>query len=1268
MSNFNIRYEFIDGKETFSRKYQTAAKLTTFRISYDIPDAQVSLNDIFISIENVLDKIFRRITSSINDDDYLRVSLRNENLKDEIYVPFRKKKDFRTELVLNEVIKVSQSNRYFLFYGNIEFKIIYVKNVKIGGGSFVTFEKWCRNSNKVVRIAKDGLCLPRSIIVSLAHCMGYRGIEWRRIREDIGKRQTKLALKLCKSANIDINKIEINYESLEKFQNVLGSKYQLICVCLPRTIFFKGNYAEKQLFVQINNNHSNSLLSIKSFLRCNYYCKICCKGYMNRTGHRCEETCKYCFTINKCKETVKIECHICNRFFMSEKCYQNHLKNRICLNYQYCKKCKKLNNGKNHECNKKKCKNCKMVVPTSFHECYITPLNKEEIFLSDQFPKVFVFYDFESFLEVNENNSKFHRPNLCCSIVICDYCWDSFRREKKYKYCQFCSSDEKSFFGIYSVENFLKYIFNDLNVQIQTRRRELKLNKPIEIKVIAHNSKGFDINFIIKYCIENNFKLTKFLKNGMKTLSLHIKNIHFLDSLSFLPMPLKNLPKTFGFEEIKGFFPHSLNIPENWNLIINQLPEKEFYEPQYMKANERNEFNLWYESNKNSIFNFKNEILKYCEIDVKILMKSMMVFRDIWKNIFNMDCMTRCLTLPQAVMEVFKTKYLLPNTIPIIPRDGYDRKRKQSYISNAWLDFIQTKRNFNILREFKILNFTTDGFIPETKEIFEFYGCYYHGCIRCYPSMRHKTFNQISGNSMQELYEKTKSREDILQKNGFNITKIWGCELDSLRENDKNINKFFDDHLRYFKNREFTPILEPRNAFFGGRTNASKLYHECTVNENIFYYDFTSLYPWVCKTKKFPIKHPKRIINFENTNIDSYEGLIFCNVIPPKDLYFPILPMRIKGKLMFTLCMECAINNSYHCNHSEEQRSLTGVWTTPELKKSIELNYKITRIFEVWHFEETLEESENQKGLFYDFINNLIKGKIAASDWPPNCLSEEEKINFLENLKTKENIILRYDEIENNPGKRNTFKLTANSFWGKFGQDSSKYGNTELINEPEKLFTLMADNSYVINDIFLIGDQTVQIKYNRKSEFLYESNCSNVVIASFVTAYARLKLYELLNKIGKRVLYYDTDSIIFSAKPNEFTPDTGNFLGDLTDEITTKHEPNARINKFLSCGPKNYCLEIYYPNSNETEYMIKVKGFSLNFNTKEIINFNSMKEIIDTYIQNSSTNQGLNVPQLIFKTTPFHDVTTERTNKIFKFVYDKRMIMSDYTTLPFGFH
>ena len=75
-------------------------------------------------------------------------------------------------------------------------------------------------------------------------------------------------------------------------------------------------------------------------------------------------------------------------------------------------------------------------------------------------------------------------------------------------------------------------------------------------------------------------------------------------------------------------------------------------------------------------------------------------------------------------------------------------------------------------------------------------------------------------------------------------------------------------------------------------------------------------------------------------------------------------------------------------------------------------------------------------------------------------------------------------------------------------------------------------------------------------------------IAAFVTCHARLKLLSELNRLQERVLYFDTDSIIFLSKKNFYEPELGDFLGELTNEISSKD--GSFISEFISAGPKKY--------------------------------------------------------------------------------------------------
>ena len=175
--------------------------------------------------------------------------------------------------------------------------------------------------------------------------------------------------------------------------------------------------------------------------------------------------------------------------------------------------------------------------------------------------------------------------------------------------------------------------------------------------------------------------------------------------------------------------------------------------------------------------------------------------------------------------------------------------------------------------------------------------------------------------------------------------------------------------------------LKPRDAFFGGRTNAVKLYHHASGSEKIKYYDFTSLYPWVNKTQQYPVGHPVFLHNVPPQDLSRYFGIAQCSVLPPKDLYHPVLPYRYAEKLTFSLCAACVrdqmplklMEKIPSCSHDDTDRTLHGTWCTPELQEAVDMGYEILTINELWHFPST------QIGLFKEYVNTWLKIKEEAS-------------------------------------------------------------------------------------------------------------------------------------------------------------------------------------------------------------------------------------------------------------------------------------------------
>ena len=79
---------------------------------------------------------------------------------------------------------------------------------------------------------------------------------------------------------------------------------------------------------------------------------------------------------------------------------------------------------------------------------------------------------------------------------------------------------------------------------------------------------------------------------------------------------------------------------------------------------------------------------------------------------------------------------------------------------------------------------------------------------------------------MEELYQNTQRKIKWFKDQGFEVVEKWGCEFKKEMEQDEEMKQFKKD-------RGFEDPLQPRDAFFGGRTNAAKLLHECQGDEKI---------------------------------------------------------------------------------------------------------------------------------------------------------------------------------------------------------------------------------------------------------------------------------------------------------------------------------------------------------------------------------------------------------------------------------------------------
>jgi hypothetical protein len=266
-----------------------------------------------------------------------------------------------------------------------------------------------------------------------------------------------------------------------------------------------------------------------------------------------------------------------------------------------------------------------------------------------------------------------------------------------------------------------------------------------------------------------------------------------------------------------------------------------------------------------------------------------------------------------------------------------------------------------------------------------------------------------------------------------------------------------------------------------------------------------------------------------------------------------------------------------------------------------------------------------------------------------------DELQYVRQYEEKEGISLDPETIERNEGLRSLSKLMANSHWGKFGENPSRSQFT-YVSDPAQYIKMMTDNTIEVQDLEFVNEEYVGLKWKSKVEFQEGLTNVNVVLAAYTTAQARLKLYSLLEKLDTRVLYFDTDSVVYISRQGLWDPPLGDYLGELKDE--TKGVP---ITRFVSGGPKNYAYQLL-----DGSTVCKIRGFTLNHRTSLILNFEKIKEMV-LNTENPEIVETVDPNRLI--RNPDGTMYTKPLKKSYKLVYDKRWLAPEgFYTYPYGYN
>jgi len=197
---------------------------------------------------------------------------------------------------------------------------------------------------------------------------------------------------------------------------------------------------------------------------------------------------------------------------------------------------------------------------------------------------------------------------------------------------------------------------------------------------------------------------------------MKIHNIQFLDSVSYMPMPLRKRPEAFGLQAPKSWYSHLFNTMANLE-YVGAIPDIKYYGADEMSEGERREFMAWYDKGKFKVFDNRLVLEQYCQDDVTVLRQACRVFRREFLAIGNIEVFLEALTIVSACNKVLRKKFLKTETIGLIPPGGYSANRRYSKKALMWLlhmqrtdgCHIQHARNGQVYRPPELPLYSVDG-------------------------------------------------------------------------------------------------------------------------------------------------------------------------------------------------------------------------------------------------------------------------------------------------------------------------------------------------------------------------------------------------------------------------------------------------------------------------------------------------------------------------------------------------------------------------------
>ena len=275
-----------------------------------------------------------------------------------------------------------------------------------------------------------------------------------------------------------------------------------------------------------------------------------------------------------------------------------------------------------------------------------------------------------------------HKPNICVVHRVCLKCMD--QGVDKDSICQACGKNELVFAGPNTTEIFCQWLFSVENEGAT---------------VITHNFKGYDSLPILEYLYQNGVKPT-IIANGAKDMPDVV--LEWWTPSTFYLAHYRNYLRCLDWRSSRKDISHICSIGKRTNQsysIIYQTYTTTTRMPWNWKTEKPSSCGMRPTRQR---FDFQRELLSYCRSDVDILRRACLTFRQLFLEMTSgdghggIDPFQKCITIASACNLVFRTKFLRPDTIGIIPAQGYRQEEKHSIKAMQWIKYLSTTEGVHI--------------------------------------------------------------------------------------------------------------------------------------------------------------------------------------------------------------------------------------------------------------------------------------------------------------------------------------------------------------------------------------------------------------------------------------------------------------------------------------------------------------------------------------------------------------------------------------------